>query len=338
MLLTELMALRGPSGCEDEVREAIRREAEHILSGRDGRVFCDAIGNLYACRSGVEKKRAMLCAPMDEVGLIVRFATQEGLLRFDCVGPVDPRVLPSKRVKIGKDGVDGVVGCKAAHLLTPEEEERAPEVSQLSIDIGVSSKDEAERLCPKGSYAVLDGEPGEFGDGFIRGREAGGRAGCAILLDALENSDYAGELVCVFSAQKRVGLRGAKVAARRVEPDLAIVVDGTEARDMGGVKPHLRGVACGKGAVLARMDGGMIADRALLQKALEAAERENIPVQPQRMPSGTTDAAAVHLQNAGVPCLTVGIPCRYPCTPTSVAKRSDIEAARLLTAALLREI
>ena len=94
MLLSELTALRGVSGCEDEVRAALRKEAERILGGR-GRVFTDTIGNLYACRDAREpgKKRAMVCAHMDEVGFIIRFATEDGLLRFDCVAGVDPRVI-----------------------------------------------------------------------------------------------------------------------------------------------------------------------------------------------------------------------------------------------------
>ena len=83
MLLSELTALRGASGCEDEVRAALRAEAERIL-GDEGRVFTDTIGNLFACRPAREpgKKRVMLCAHMDEVGFIIRIATEDGLLRF----------------------------------------------------------------------------------------------------------------------------------------------------------------------------------------------------------------------------------------------------------------
>ena len=119
MLLSELTALRGVSGCEDEVRAALRKEAERILGGR-GRVFTDTIGNLYACRDAREpgKKRAMVCAHMDEVGFIIRFATEDGLLRFDCVGGVDPRVIASRRVLVGEKRVPGVIGFKAVHLMS----------------------------------------------------------------------------------------------------------------------------------------------------------------------------------------------------------------------------
>ena len=169
MLLREITALRAPSGWEDEARNAIRKEAQAALAGREGRVFTDTIGNLYAYRAGTDKrkKHVMIAAHMDEVGFIVRFATEEGLLKFDCVGGIDPRVIVSKRVLVGEKAVPGVIGCKAIHLMTREEREAPPTYEQLSIDVGATTKEEAEKLCPPGSYATFDSEYREFGDGFV---------------------------------------------------------------------------------------------------------------------------------------------------------------------------
>ena len=340
MLLKELTALRAPSGWEDEAREAIRREAEEIMKGREGGVSCDTMGNLYVLRRGTDssKKHVMLCAHMDEVGFIVRYATEEGLLRFDHVGSIDPRVLVSKRVKVGKDAIAGVIGCKAVHLMTQEEEEQPPTYETLSIDIGATSREEAERLCPKGCYATFDSAYVAFGDGFVKAKALDGRAGCMILLELLRESDYAGAMTCVFTVQEEAGLRGAKIAARRVKPDVAIVIDGVVANDMGKVEPHRRSTECGKGAAIVHMDRGMIANTPLRELALRAAKKRDIPTQPQRLPLGRTDAAEIHLTDAGIPCLSVGIPCRYIHSSASVAKLSDIDAVKRLALAVLEDI
>lgn len=337
MRLKEMTALFGPSGFEDAVRDALKKEAEEALGARDGRVFTDALGNLYALREGEDEGRphVMLCAHMDEAGLIVRYATQEGLLRFDRVGPVDLRALATARVRVGADGLPGVIGCKAAHLMSEEEENRAPACDALSIDIGASGREEAERLCPKGSYAAFDSPYVEFGDGFAKAKAIASRACCLILLEILRESGYAGRMTCVFTVQKKAGLRGATVAARRVRPDMAVVLGETAANDMGNVKPHLRGAACGGGVSVVTMDGGMIANRALVQEAMRVAGERGIPAQLQRANEEWTDAAAIHLAGAGVPCLSLNIPCRYVNSPACVVKLADIDAAKRLALGVL---
>ena len=152
MLLKDITALRGPSGWEDEARNAIRREAEAILAQREGRVYGDTMGNLFVYRKGTDTKKphVMLAAHMDEVGFIIRFAGEDGLLRFDCVGGVDPRCVVSKRVLVGEKAVPGVIGVKAIHLMSAEDRKKAPDYDNIFIDIGVKTKEEAEKLCPPG--------------------------------------------------------------------------------------------------------------------------------------------------------------------------------------------
>lgn len=339
MLLKELTALRGASGCEDEVRAALRAEAEHIL-GDKGRVFTDTMGNLYACRPAREmgKKRAMVCAHMDEVGFIVRFATEDGLLRFDCVGGVDPRVIASRRVLVGEKRVPGVIGFKAVHLMTAEEEKKAPDYDMLSIDVGATTKEEAERLCPPGSYATFDTPYRELGDGFVMGKALDDRVGCFALLRVLRESDYPGELCCVFTVQEEVGSRGARVAARRIQPDFAIILEGTTANDMGGVPVEKQVARCGDGAVISLMDRSAIMDAQLRALAKETAKRRGIPAQDKRAVAGGTDAGPIHTACGGVPCLTMAAPCRYIHSPASLCRLSDIDALGALTLALLEEV
>ena len=341
MLLSELTALRGPAGYEDEVRAAIRKEAELLLEGCEGaRVYSDTMGNLYAHRPGKDKakKHVMLCAHMDEVGFIVRFATDEGLLRFSCVGGVDPRVIASRRVLVGDDRIPGVIGFKAVHLMTDEEYSRAPGYDMLSIDIGASSKDEAEKLCPPGTYATFDSAYREFGDGFAKAKALDDRVGCLVLLHALEKSDYAGDLTCVFTVQEECGLRGAKIAANRVKPDVAFMLEGTTANDMGDVPAHQQVTACGNGAVISVMDRSAIMDHSLRELAMNAAVSRGIPAQYKRYVAGGTDAGPVHVSGGGVPCLVMAVPCRYIHSPASVCKLSDVQALKELMAAVLEDL
>lgn len=339
MLLSEITALRGPAGHEHEIRNALRKEAERLLDGKGGSVYADTMGNLYAHRPGKDKqkKHVMLCAHMDEVGFIVRFATEEGLLRFDCVGGIDPRVIASRRVLVGDKGIPGVIGFKAVHLMTADEREKAPGYDMLSIDIGATSKEEAERLCPPGTYATFDSKYMEFGDGFVKAKALDDRVGCLVLLRALEQSDYEGDLTCVFTVQEESGLRGAKIAANRVKPDLALILEGTTANDMGNVPDHLQVTCCGKGAVVSLMDKSAIMDRGLREFAMQTAEKHGIPAQYKRLVAGGTDAGSIHLAQGGIPCLVMAVPCRYIHSPASVCKLSDVEALTALTLAMLSD-
>ncbi len=340
MLLKEITDLRGPSGWENAARDAIRREAERLLAGRDAQIFTDTMGNLYAIRRGTNasKKRVMLCAHMDEVGFIIRCATEDGLLRFASVGGIEAYVMPAARVLVGENAVPGVIGMKAVHLMSDEEESSPIKADQLSIDIGAKDKEEAERLCPPGSYATFDSEYRLFGDGFVKAKALDDRVGCMILLDALEKSAYSGDLCCVFTVQEEVGLRGATVAARRVNPDVAIILEGTVCNDMGKTPSHERVTECGMGAVIAVMDKRMIADGALRRRAMEVAKARGIPAQLKRVPVGGTDAGAIHISGAGVPCLVLAAPCRYIHSASSVAKLQDIDAVRDLTLAMLEDM
>ena len=178
----------------------------------------------------------------------------------------------------------------------------------------------------------------EFGDGFVKAKALDDRVGCLMLLHALENSQYAGDMTCVFTVQEECGLRGAKIAANRVKPDLALIFEGTTSNDMGGVPAHLTVTNCGEGAVISLMDRSCMMDVSLRKLAVETAQKRGIPSQLKRYVAGGTDAGSIHLANGGIPCLVMAVPCRYIHSPASVCKLSDVEALKDLALALLEEI
>ena len=208
--LKTLCALSGVSSFEDEVRDYIKgRVAPHA---DDVRV--DAMGNLIVFKKGAKStgNKLMLCAHMDEVGLIVRTITDEGYLKFACVGGIDRRVLLGKPVAVGPGKVPGVIGLKAIHLTTPEERKKVPRLEDYYIDIGAKDRAEAEGLVGLGDCGVFVGDIVEFGDGMLKAKAIDDRVGCAVLVKLLEEEL---PMDCTFVFTVQDGGRGGGPPGRR---------------------------------------------------------------------------------------------------------------------------
>ena len=192
-----------------------------LLELLDGRCDCkvDALGNLLAFKRGAKKpaNRLMLSAHMDEVGLIVTYIEDSGLLRFAAVGGIDRRTAVGKTVRIGK--TRGVIGTKATHLKSAEERGKAAAFDALCIDIGAKTRGEAAALVSPGDCAVFDSRYALFGDGFLRGRALDDRVGCALLVELLLSEQLPYDLHAVFTVQEETGTTGAKTAAAQICPD-----------------------------------------------------------------------------------------------------------------------
>ncbi len=334
MYLSELTALPGVSGNEDAVRRYIREKIEPYCE----RVEIDSMGNLLAYQKGWQagRKTLMLCAHMDEVGLIVSRITDEGFLKFKTVGGIDPRVLISKRVLVGQGGHAGVIGRRAIHLLSPEERKKAPKIKELYIDMGVKNKKEAEKIAAVGDYVVFDSAYVPFGEGLVKAKALDDRAGCSILLSAKE---VAGNVnVCfAFTVQEEVGLRGARLCARRVKPDLALVIDVTTCSDLPGTEAPMRSTILGKGAALSLIDGATSYNRELVQRLYQMAQHHHVPVQFKQVAAGGNDAGAIHVAAGGILTAALSLPGRYIHSPSSVISLADYESAKEFVRILIQE-
>lgn len=204
--LKTLCALSGVSSFEDEVRDYIRQRVTPYAT--DLRV--DAMGNLIVLKKGARAtgNKLMLCAHMDEVGLIIKSITEDGYLKFGCVGGIDRRVLLGKQVALGEQKVTGVIGLKAIHMTTAEERKKVPKLEEYYIDIGVKSREEAEKLVGIGDCGVFVSDVVEFGDGMLKAKAIDDRVGCAVLVKLLEE-DLPMDCTFVFTVQEEVGTRGA---------------------------------------------------------------------------------------------------------------------------------
>ena len=318
----KLCALSGVSSWEDEVRDFLKEEAAPYAD----ELRTDALGNLIVFKRGARPagNKLMLCAHMDEVGLMVRKITDEGYLKFDTVGGIDRRVLLGKRVLVGPKKVPGVVGLKAYHLVSREEEKSVPKLDEFYIDIGAKDKAGAEALVSLGDVAAFDSTAGEFGSGLFQGKALGSRVGCAVLLTLLKE-ELPLDCTFVFTAQEEVGNRGAFGAGFSVTPEIAVVFEGTTAADNPALEEHTQVCWPGRGPVLSWMDKGTIYDRDLFERLRTEAQEHNIPWQLKHYISGSTDAKAIQRTKSGVRVAGISASVRYLHAPASVVNINDVE-------------
>lgn len=331
--LKTLCSLSGVSGQEDAVREYLLARAMQVAD----QIETDAMGNLMVFRAGRRHDRTlMLCAHMDEVGVIITGITQDGFLKFEFVGGVDRRVVLGKSVLIGPQEIPGVIGIKAHHLSKKTGGTGIPAVSDLTIDIGAGSRAEAERVVTLGDVGVFSGEPVMMGRHLMMAKAIDDRLGCAVLGELMETQP-ACDTWFVFTVQEEVGTRGAGTAVWRLRPDAAIVVEGTTAADLPGVPAHQMICKVGQGAVLPFMDRGTLYDRGLRGKLIALAQRHQIPWQTKEMIAGGTDASAIQRSLGGIPVAGIAAPLRNIHSPASIGSVEDFQAVYRLTELMIEE-
>jgi endoglucanase len=343
LILKELSEAIGVSGNEDAVRkiiaEAVRDHVDELRT--------DTIGNLFAVRlqplpKGKQARGArgrfkvMIAAHMDEVGLMITGYDGSGGLRFRPVGGIDDRILPGKVLLVGPDKIHGVIGVKPVHLLKGDESKQVVKMDDMRIDIGASSKEEAEKLVKLGELAAFSTRYRQVGR-TATGKAFDDRAGCAVLVELLRSTRFPFDLHAVFTVQEEVGLRGAHVAASAIEPDCAFVLEGTICDDLPKDKDTSPTTELGKGPAISLMDRSAFADRRLVDHLIATAEKLGIPYQFKQPGVGGTDAGAITRSKAGVPSVPVSVPCRFIHSPVARLSLDDFEnTVRLMRESLKR--
>ncbi len=333
-LLKQLCGIPGVSGYEDKVREEIIKQVENYAS----EIKTDVLGNLIVTVEGKERVplKIMIAAHMDEVGFIVTFISEDGLVSFAPVGGVDVTTLPGKRV-LSDSGIVGVIGAKPYHLLSAEERGKAVSLDDLYIDFGADSKEElASHIC-EGDVLCFEREFIEMGDSTVYAPAIDDRAGCAAMIDIIK-SGCPVDTTFVFTVQEEVGTRGAATATYSVNPDIAIVLEATTAADISGVSPQDRVCVLGDGPAVSFMDMCAIYDRKLFNLALSTAKSYEIPVQLKQKLSGRNDSKAIHLSGNGVRTMALSVPCRYLHTQGCIINTKDLVNMTILTKALMRKV
>jgi endoglucanase len=327
-LLERLTMAPGPSGHEGRVRDVVANEIADVVE----EISVDPVGNLVARRPG-PGPRVVLAAHMDELGFIVSHIEDEGFLRVLTVGGHDPRALAAAKVVVhGRGDLPGVIGGKPVHLMERSEREKAPKEKDLYVDVGLDAERVRELVRP-GDPVTRAANITRLGD-LVSGPGLDDRAGLYVMLEAVRTlAEHRCDLHAVATVQEEVGLRGARVAASRIRPELALAIDVTLANDGPGVPARERVTEVGKGAAIKVMDSSVIVPTAMVDSLIGLAEAEGISHQLEVMPRGGTDTRELALAGDGARAGGVSIPLRYTHQITEAAHPDDLDACVALVRA-----
>lgn len=331
-LLKTLCLADGVSGYEDDVAKII---IENIKDTCDV-VMRDEVGNVLAFKKGKKKskEKIMLCAHMDEVGFSVKHINEDGTLSFNQVGMMST-VLPSKRVAVGKDKINGVISSRPIHLC--HDKTKAVDFTELVIDIGAKSKEEADALSVFGTYASFISEFRNMGDGLIKAKALDDRIGCTIMC-MLSKEELENDVYFAFTVGEELGGTGVGAALERIKPSIALVLEGTTASDLCTQEEKDKVCKVRYGAVCPFMDGGTMYDNSLYKQILSIAKREGIKVQTKTKIAGGTDGARIQRSASGVKCVALSLACRYIHTSSSIGSIEDMNSILALARLFINSI
>ncbi|MCG1434351.1 M42 family metallopeptidase [Staphylococcus epidermidis] len=342
-LLKSLTDVNGISGHEMQVKSLMK----DYLTPVSDEIVEDRLGGIFGKKNATHgTKSLMISGHLDEIGFIVTQIDEQGYIYFTPIGGWWNQVMLSQKVTITTENdkeIRGIIGSKPPHALSPEERKKPVDIKNMYIDIGVGSKEEAKEagielgnmITPYSEFESL------ANDKYLTAKAFDNRYGCALAVDVLqqlkdENIDinlYAGATV-----QEEVGLRGAKVAANLIKPDLAIAVDVGVAYDVPGMTSEKNEGKLGDGPLAILMDATSIAHDGLRKHIKDVAEHHNIPVQWATTPGGGTDAGSIHVANEGIPTITIGVPLRYMHSNVSVLNIDDYTNSVHLITKIVRSL
>ena len=316
-VLERLVNANGVSGDETAARKILLECCE----GAE----VDKMGNVIMRKRREGAKRVVVCAHMDEVGLIVSNITAEGYLKFKAIGGIDAAILPAKQVTVGARGVRGVIAVRPKHLVKKSDSAVA-KIEEMFIDIGARDRAEAMGSVQVGDYAAFVGDYEEMSGGVIKGKAMDDRVGCVIMLELMKH-EFPYDMSYMFTVQEEVGCRGALALAGMDSVDLVVVLEGTMCADLPNAADDKAVTRMGNGPALSIMDGVCIYDRDVNASLREYAEEKGIKVQWKAAFVGGNDAGKLHTKDGGIPTVAVNVPCRYIHSPHSVVDKGDIEAS-----------
>jgi endoglucanase len=341
-LLEQLSNASGTPGNEDEVRAIVRHHLDGLVEFSH-----DRLGSMV-CRKqgGKTSPLVMLAGHMDETGFIVRYLTNEGFVKFHPLGSWWEHTLLAQQVtiKTAKGDVPGIIGAKPVHHLKEGERKNVLDMDAMFIDVGAGSKREAmeefgispgDHIVPRTVFTTLRNPR------FVSGKAFDDRVGVALFVDALRTlgtEEHPNTISGVGTVQEEIGTRGAETAAHQVNPDIAIVLEGSPADDLPGSKADETQGVLGNGPQIRLFDPTMITNRKFSQFVVETAQACGLPYQVAVRVSGGTDARPIHLHRIGVPTIVLGVPVRYAHSHVGILNLDDYDHTLRLLVELLKRL
>ncbi len=337
-LLQQLVAIPTPSGWESDGMNLLARYVKPYAQ----QVSIDLHGNLRVVLNAKAKVRVMIDGHCDEIGFMVQYIDDKGFLFLTALGGVTTQQLAGERIIIqGRKGpVNGVFGVTPPHLLKSEDAKKvAPQaLTDACVDIGVTNREEAEKLVELGAPAVIDAGWRPLAGDRVACRGFDDRIGAFVVMEAvrrLKGKPLQVALHAVASVQEELGLVGATTVAYDVQPHAGIAVDVGFASDCAGHDKKVLGdVSLGKGPIVVC---GPTYHPKMQTLILGAAKAKGITLQRQVRARGAgTNAWAMRMSRSGAAVGLLSIPLRYMHSPVEVLSLHDVEQTiELLVATLL---
>jgi endoglucanase len=341
LLLQELADAYGAPGNEEEIARIMRRHLQPVSD----KITFDKLGSIIAEKRGAsDAPKVMIAGHMDEVAFVVRGFTKNGYVQFLPLGGWWGHMALAQRVIIltANGPVIGVIGSISPHILEMDARKKVIEVEDMFIDVGVREKFDAikklgitigDAIVPYSPFTVMT-----HGKMYL-GKAFDDRIGCAAVIEVMQKLAKAklpNTLFGVGTVQEEVGLRGAGTAAYMCEPDVAIAIDVSPAKDTPGIKGEAT-EKLGAGAAIFVYDAGLVPNAKLKQLVIDTAKKNKIPYCLVTLQRGATDAGRIHMIRQGVPSICIAINARYIHAHTSVIYRDDyLNAVKLVTEVIKR--
>ena len=337
-LLKKIIDAAGVSGYETEIAGIMKAELKKTCD----ELTTDPLGNIIA-RKGKAGKKIMVCAHMDEIGLMVKHVGKEGFISFIKIGGIDDRVLVGQRVivKSKKGDVFGIIGTKPPHLLKEEERKQPLKYDQMFIDIGCSSKEEVLRKVEISDPVIFEPNSGVLNGKICYGKAPDDRVGCYILLKVMERLKARAQVYAVATTQEEVGLKGARVSSFSINPDFALAIDTTVAGDTPGIGEKESDLKLGKGVAITIIEAsgrGLLVNGAVKEMFFDTARVNKIKYQIDVVEGGMTDGAIISMNREGILTGTIAVPCRYIHAPTGVFHLDDVDSAIELAVKVIERV
>lgn len=337
--LNNLLLTPSPTGFEQPVQNVVRSRMKRFADT----IETDLHGNVIAGINTKASRRVMLAGHCDQIGFMVKNISAEGYVYLGALGGIDTGVMFGSHITIYSKGgpVSGIVGRKPIHQQSAEERGHAKaDLDKLWIDIGAKTKKDAEKMIAIGDPATFRLEVREMGKDLIISPGLDDKVGLFIAMEALRlcaKAKLKVGLYAVSTVQEEVGLRGAKTAAYRIDPEVGIAIDVTHASDSPASDGH-KGLACklGDGPQIPR---GPNINPIVEQRLVAAAKKIKIKYQPSVAPGLLgTDANSIQVSKAGVATSSIGVPNRYMHTQVEVCSLTDLENTAKLLAQFVKDI
>ncbi|MCF6092501.1 M42 family metallopeptidase [Microaerobacter geothermalis] len=341
-MFKELTEAPGAPGFEGPARDVMRKYIEPYADS----VTTDNLGSLIAMKKGAsEQPKIMVAGHLDEVAFMVTMITDKGFLRFQALGGWWEQVMLAQRVTIHtrKGVIEGVIGSVPPHVLPPEAKKKPVEKKDMFIDIGATSKEEAEKMGVRPGDPIIPVCPFTVmkNPKMLMAKAWDNRIGCAIAIEVLRRlseESHPNTVYGVGTVQEEVGLRGALTSVNTVEPDIAFAVDVGIAGDTPGMPSEYAQSKMGEGPQILIYDATMVPHRGLRDLVIETAEEHKIPYQYDAMAGGGTDAGRMHLHGKGVPSMVISVATRYIHSHASILHRDDFDHAVKLMVEVIKKL